>query len=249
MLPDRGPADCKEIFAKLFLRLYARPMAKRPAFAPPADKVHPTPTALKAMAHPIRMQLIGLLRSDGPATATQLARRLQLSSGATSYHLRQLAAFGFVDDMPDEGNRRERWWQAAHRSTWTKDVTDNAGEQAALDAYIETVAHMHIRQLETAMAERSDWPRAWADAGTISDWQLRLTAAQTKELQGKLTAVLEGYRAVDPSPEAAPLDAELVVIQLHAFLRPQAPGDAPRSEGLGADLPVSQHTPREGNAS
>src|SRR4051812_14770407 len=53
--------------------------------------------ALRALAHPLRNRLLGLLRLDGPATASRLARVVGESSGATSYHLRQLAAYGFVE--------------------------------------------------------------------------------------------------------------------------------------------------------
>lgn len=58
------------------------------------------------------MQLLDALRQRGPATASQLAQRLGESSGATSYHLRQLAAHGFVEDAPEQGKGWERWWQA-----------------------------------------------------------------------------------------------------------------------------------------
>jgi DNA-binding transcriptional ArsR family regulator len=195
-----------------------------------ADKVFPSADALKAMSHPIRLQLIGLLRGDGPATATRLAERLGLSSGLTSYHLRQLAGFGFVEDMPEHGNGRDRWWRAVHRSTWTSRPEDDPSEQAAYDAFYETVAHMHTRSLLAAVAERPELPAAWATAGTLSDWQLRLTPDQAESLQTRLFEVLEEYRRVDPpTADEAPAGAELFVIQLHTFLRPRSPGDPPRA--------------------
>src|SRR5436189_3484080 len=65
---------------------------------------------LRALAHPLRLQLLELLRSEGPATASQLARRLGESSGATSYHLRALHRAGMVEEA-EQRNARERWWQ------------------------------------------------------------------------------------------------------------------------------------------
>ncbi len=41
--------------------------------------------ALRALAHPLRNRLLGLLRLDGPSTATLLGKRLVESSGSTSY--------------------------------------------------------------------------------------------------------------------------------------------------------------------
>ena len=76
--------DCKETFANESLRFYD----------PSVDLTTITPdvAALRALGHPVRLRILGLLRADGPATATALAQRLGLNSGATSYHLRQLAA-------------------------------------------------------------------------------------------------------------------------------------------------------------
>src|SRR6478609_3560973 len=60
--------------------------------------ITPTPQMLRALAHPTRLTMLGMLRIDGPATATSLATRLGINTGQTSYHLRQLAHYGFVVD-------------------------------------------------------------------------------------------------------------------------------------------------------
>jgi DNA-binding transcriptional ArsR family regulator len=72
------------------------------------------PASLKALAHPLRVELFHAL-AEGPATASQLARRFDESSGATSYHLRQLARFGFIEEDLDRGDGRDRWWRTAVR--------------------------------------------------------------------------------------------------------------------------------------
>src|SRR5262249_30003143 len=69
-----------------------------------------TAAQLRGLAHPLRLQLLHLLRAEGPATATQLARRLGGSSGATSYQLRALHRAGLVEEA-EQRNGRERWWQ------------------------------------------------------------------------------------------------------------------------------------------
>ena len=73
--------------------------------------------ALRALAHPLRNRLLGLLRLHGPSTATLLGEVVGESSGSTSYHLRQLAHYGFVEDAGGLGTGRERWWRARHRMT------------------------------------------------------------------------------------------------------------------------------------
>src|SRR5689334_9068168 len=72
---------------------------------------------LRTLAHPMRMRLIGLLRKEGPATATALAQRTGTNSGQTSYHLRQLAEAGLVEDDTERSNGRDRWWRASHEAT------------------------------------------------------------------------------------------------------------------------------------
>ena len=72
---------------------------------------------LKAVSHPLRMQLLGALRRIGPSTASELARELGESSGSTSYHLRQLERFGFVSDDDEQPSGRERRWKSLYDLT------------------------------------------------------------------------------------------------------------------------------------
>lgn len=67
--------------------------------------------ALKALAHPLRVEIVDQLTLHGAATASQLAHRLDQNSGATSYHLRQLARHGLVREVEGAGTARERWWE------------------------------------------------------------------------------------------------------------------------------------------
>src|SRR6476659_4931957 len=81
--------------------------------------VNPSSAGLRALSHPTRLRMLMLLRLEGPATATSLAQRLTLNTGATSYHLRQLAEHGFIEEDAERGDARDRWWKASHESTHT----------------------------------------------------------------------------------------------------------------------------------
>ena len=107
-----------------------------------AESVTPDPTALRSLSHPVRLRMLGLLRSEGPSTASRLAERLGLNSGATSYHLRHLAQHGFVVDDPERGNARDRWWRAAHQATRTNDAGAAATPEGrdAVDAFAQAIA-------------------------------------------------------------------------------------------------------------
>src|SRR5262245_66322714 len=107
--------------------------------------ITPTPQALRALSHPTRLRILGLLRVDGPATATTLATRLGINTGQTSYHLRQLALHGFVVEEEGRGNARERWWRAAHQSTLASSVPEKPEDQEAMDAYQQAVAVIYTQ--------------------------------------------------------------------------------------------------------
>lgn len=184
--------------------------------------ITPTPTMLRALAHPVRLRMLGLLRTDGPATATTLATRLGLNTGATSYHLRQLAQHGFVVEDSERGNGRDRWWRAAHRSTRTDEpAPEEAEAQENLDAYLQAVATVHTEQLQRAIEERPLLPQEWRRAETFSDWMVRLTPARARALVAALEAVVE--EADDMDDEGA---AEFVV-QVSAFPQPGRLGGEP----------------------
>ncbi|GLW26919.1 transcriptional regulator [Microbispora amethystogenes] len=150
------------------------------------------PRALKAVAHPLRSRLLAELRADGPATATELAARLAESSGSTSYHLRQLARYGFVEPDAEQRDRRERRWRAIHRFTSWSDVATAASAEGR-----EAAACLRRRQLERLTAdvenferERDLWSEAWAEAAGMSDLVVRLSPATVASLYERVSALL-----------------------------------------------------------
>ncbi|MCB1516833.1 MAG: helix-turn-helix transcriptional regulator [Hyphomicrobiaceae bacterium] len=193
------------------------------------SQVVPDPTALKALAHPDRLRMLGLLRIEGPATATTLANRMGLSSGSTSYHLRQLARFGFIEPADDLGDRRDRWWRAAHEST-QYDTSELAGEdlEAGL-AMTQSILSAHAQQMQRAHDEYRTLPAAWRKASTASDYLLTLNAEQAQRLVAKLENLLWEEARNSPYVEDTPAPGtRRFTIMLHAF---PLPGLAPDPEG------------------
>jgi DNA-binding transcriptional ArsR family regulator len=193
------------------------------AGAPDPGVVSLDPRTLRGLAHPLRIRLLAALREYGPATASGLAARLGESSGATSYHLRQLAAYGFTEEDPGRGTARERWWKAAHRGTHF-DAGGFLGHadpevRAAIGLFGREVAAVHAAELETWLATVGDWSEEWRDSFDLSDFALRLTPGRARALREELHAVLESYRAPDPGEPEGGEDAALVRVHLHAFPR------------------------------
>jgi DNA-binding transcriptional ArsR family regulator len=194
------------------------------------DEISLTADNLKALAHPLRVRVLGLLRTYGPATATTLAGRLELSSAALSYHLRQLERFGFIVEDTERGDQRDRWWKAAHRRTiYSALPSEHGGEQSAEgDVYEDSVAAAAMSGLARARAARGALPAQWQSTLNMSDYLLQLTAEEAKALGADLDRLLRSYRQHDP--ESAPVaDARLVTAQFQIFPVPD-PQEAEESE-------------------
>ncbi|WP_405844901.1 winged helix-turn-helix domain-containing protein [Streptomyces sp. NBC_01518] len=77
-----------------------------PGAETPAERTPATPApvelsdlaALKALAQPRHQRMLQHLTLHGPTTSATLARALGLNTGSTSYHLRELARYGFVEE-------------------------------------------------------------------------------------------------------------------------------------------------------
>ncbi len=190
-------------------------------------RVEVSPLNLRGIAHPLRVRIIGMLRTDGPATATILARRLDLNTGATSYHLRQLAEYGFVVEDVSRGEGRERWWKAAHDSSTFADPDELADDQGLGIAYLRSVAQLYADRIMSSVDEMPTLPRRWREVSSMSDRLLRLTPQEAQQLQDEVQEVVERYRKHD-DVEGAPVDAKRGSFQFQYI--PYAP-DVERVDG------------------
>jgi DNA-binding transcriptional ArsR family regulator len=181
--------------------------------------ITPSAAGLRALSHPTRLKMLMLLRTEGPATATQLARELRLNTGATSYHLRQLAEHGFIVEDSERGDARDRWWKAAHRSTHANlDARTSEEEAESSEAYLHTVALMYTETLMQYAEERRYLPKPWQEASTTSDWHLRLTAERAEQLVETLMKLMDQW-SQDEDDESVEGAADFVV-NVNAFPRP-----------------------------
>ena len=157
--------------------------------------------ALRALSHPLRNRLLGLLRLNGPATASQLGRVVGESSGSTSYHLRQLAAYGFVEEAEGRGNARERWWRARHRMTsWqAADVVAQDGGAEVQDEMTRLQIDLHAQVLEAWHVQKAELDPAWTAAASLNDYALRLRPDQARALAEEIDAVVSRWLAEHPS--------------------------------------------------
>lgn len=192
-------------------------MSNRYVPDPDKDLVLDTAT-MKALSHPLRVQIVGLLRRYGPATATTLAQRLGINTGATSYHLRQLAAYGLIVEDEAQGNARDRWWKASHQRTYLKSSDFRSDETTG---YLTAIAEVHAANLRLAAQEAPTLSDEWRNTGAMNDYWLLLTPEQTAEMLEDLYEVVSRYRSHE-DVDGAPETARRVTVQLEAF---RSPGD------------------------
>jgi len=151
------------------------------------------PGALRALAHPRRLRLLGLLRTEGPLTATQAAALLPgESSGSCSYHLRQLAKYGLVEEATG-GKGRQRPWCATSLFTSWPDVAPTPELAAASAEFELLIAEQHFERLARWIVSRSAEPTEWQEAASFGDVLLYLTAAELAELRSDLEKLAERY--------------------------------------------------------
>jgi DNA-binding transcriptional ArsR family regulator len=153
---------------------------------------------MRALAHPVRLRILGMLRVDGPATVGMLAERTGEAAGSVSYHVSTLAKHGFVEPAPQLArDRRERWWRAAHEVTsWrTEEFLDDPERHAASDAMRRAVLEAYHRELLGALEAEPSLEPEWVAASDSSDGAAQLTLGEFRELAADLAAVREKWWA------------------------------------------------------
>ncbi len=174
--------------------------------------------SLKALSHPLRVQLLDALSVYGPATASGLAERLAESSGATSYHLRQLERHGFVRELKARGTGRERWWERMPESI------NIGGSEAERTPAGRTASHLIWREFRTSQQrlindflERGDdvLPTDWSETSEVRSANTRLTIEQMREFTSAVNEVVEHFVVTFRNQDAP--GARPVHIEFNAF--------------------------------
>jgi predicted transcriptional regulator len=186
------------------------------------------PRALRALAHPLRLSLLTLLRTEGPLTATQAGALLGESSASCSFHLRQLAKYGLAEEAGG-GRGRERPWRATAMLTDVPAVAESPELAAASGLFRSIVAERYYDAMMGWLEARPGEPEEWQQAALFGDLFVYLTAAELTELGAQVDRLL--YRYIDRTtrPELRPPGARLV-----SYIHVAAPYQGPGGTGPGA---------------
>jgi DNA-binding transcriptional ArsR family regulator len=156
------------------------------------------PQVMRALAHPARIEIMDYLHNtDAGVTATECASRVGLSPSATSYHLRELAKYGLVEQAPSRGDGRERVWRTAATGMRFHGEPGQPGareaERTLADAYLTN----DFQRMHEWATREGDEPEEWREASMLSRMHLLLTADELAEVNKQVMAVLEPYRPHD----------------------------------------------------
>lgn len=170
---------------------------------------------LRALAHPLRLRLLELLH-EAPSTASRLARRVGESSGATSYHLRILARYGFVEETNETHSGRERWWRIVPQTTEIPAGTEGSEDYRAAAAQVRS-AHLErgTRVLAAFLREEQQYPPEWRETALFLQATIFATPAELKDLAERIVQLLEPLTRVDDADR--PPGAERVHVTTRAL--------------------------------
>jgi DNA-binding MarR family transcriptional regulator len=170
------------------------------------------PKAMRALAHPLRLDLLEVLAELGPATAAACARALGSTQANCSFHLRQLAKYGFVERGPESGDGREHVWQLTDlEQSWSSAEPDAATEQLER-VFIQREADRMLHWAGAAAAE----PEEWRKAPFLGGMTVPLTPDELRSVGERLRAVLQPYVERLENPATRPADARFVRVLLSA---------------------------------
>jgi hypothetical protein len=158
------------------------------------DKATAGPQALRALAHPLRWQLIDLLGTEGTATATRCAEVLGESVASCSYHLGMLAKYSYIEEVPGRTGREKPWRLASTRQDLGSAGLDSEGQLAA-EAATEAFLDHEFARTRQRYRRTSLEPEGWRPA--LLGESVWLTEQEYAAAKAELFAVLERYRDRD----------------------------------------------------
>lgn len=162
---------------------------------------------MRALAHPARIAIVEYLNNTGAVvTATECAELVGLSPSATSYHLRELAKYGLVEQAPSRGDGRERVWRSTGTGLRIHADADTPEAAAATSALVDVFLERDVARARQWIKQQPGESEQWRDVGTLVGHQLLLTAEELKALNARIADLVEPYRTrnrQDDTPPAA----------------------------------------------
>lgn len=176
--------------------------------------------ALRALAHPTRLRILGRLRLEGDSTATECAADVGESASSCSYHLRALAKHGFVEDVPSPDGRERRWH--ARVSSVDFDAGADADEEFQAASALARAALLELSDdlVRNYLAHERSFSPAWREAAAFLQSTIVVTPSELHEVSRGIQEVLAPYvRSARPGGRM-PRGARFVNVGVRAVPEP-----------------------------
>jgi DNA-binding transcriptional ArsR family regulator len=178
---------------------------------------------MRALAHPVRIALLEALTLEGAKTATEVGELIGESPTTCSFHLRQLARYGLVEEAGG-GKGRARPWKASSLGFSFASSHDEPERDVAAAALVHVLRDRQLGRYREWLETRATYPREWRDAAANSEYAGYLTVDELARLNADLGALLaERFVERLKDPTNRPPGSVPVEVLLFSYpLRPPA---------------------------
>jgi DNA-binding transcriptional ArsR family regulator len=188
------------------------------------------PVAIRALAHPLRHSIMAIIGRLGLATTADAARELGISHGLASHHLRQLAKYGFVEQVEGKDHRERPWRMVATSYNWAG-ARETAEGSSAVDVLEQFFAEQALDDFLGWQQRRGSWPQAWREHSGVGQSSVYLTLAELTELTDAFEALILRYVNERPIDDVASRPAGSVPVSFTLFA---VPGSEPPEPAEGS---------------
>jgi len=158
------------------------------------------PKTLRALTHPVRLALLEALALEGPLTATAAGELIGESPTTCSFHFRQLAKYGFVEEA-DTGPGRLRPWKIINVGMRFSDVTEDQETSVAAKSLERMVFDRAMSRLASYLTTKASFPKVWQEASQNVETILWVTPEELEQVTREVLVIFNRYldRIADPS--------------------------------------------------
>jgi DNA-binding transcriptional ArsR family regulator len=185
------------------------------------------PRSMRALAHPLRLELQSIVGRAGRITTADAARELGISHGLASHHLHQLAKYGFVEQVGGADNR-ERPWRLVSTSISHEGLDATPGGAAAVAVYEQVTAERALEGFLDWQERRASWPADWREHSGFGRSTVYLTESELAEVVGAMEQLLLTYIEERPLDDLESRPAGSVPVDFSLFVVPREPTSSGR---------------------
>jgi DNA-binding transcriptional ArsR family regulator len=187
---------------------------------------------LRALAHPVRIALFEQLALGGAMTATEVGEQIGESATTCSFHLRQLAKYGFVEEAGGGTGRSRPWRLTSIGMSFSP--SGDAEAEIASDAVVRMLRDRQLERYHAWRSTKASYPPEWRQAATDSQYLFYLTAPELQQLSTEVHELLQRWmtlegRLLDSSKRPAGSVPVETLLLAHPVAPPASvsdPGDA-----------------------